>query len=237
MNNEESLLKYNKQLLQLGQNVYKKILKKKVDEINGEGSTYDLWFKLAHVVANEYATIDGIEYLDVPTKETVIKILKDEHLNKTIVEDEGNRRKLFPAYFDLFCTELRLTSEYSTIMNNIGVIYVNTQRQEKAREIFQESIDFVPEGVKYDEPQDNLRGLPVETKKLNECAMCGNVIGKFELQAFRTNFCSYACHLQYWKEEMPNLGGDLITDEDLEKINKMDKVEAGRFHSQVVARF
>ncbi len=72
--------------------------------------------------------------------------------------------------------------------------------------------------------------------KPNLCAMCGEAISGIEIKAFQQSFCSFECHLKYWKEEMPNLGGEFITDEDLEKISKMDEENAKIFHAQVMAR-
>ena len=73
--------------------------------------------------------------------------------------DKGGIRYLFPAYYVAFCNELRVNIHYSNILNNIGVLFIETGEMEKARKIFREAANFIPQGVKFDNPHINLENL------------------------------------------------------------------------------
>ena len=62
-----------------------------------------------------------------------------------------------------------------------------------------------------------------------QCQNCKNKIGGSHISAVGQVFCSDVCHLRFWREEMPNLGGRWIDEEDIEKIEKLsgeDRKEA-----------
>ena len=47
------------------------------------------------------------------------------------------------------------------------------------------------------------------------CSQCGNKIEQGHIAAAHEYFCSQICHLRFWKEQMPSLGGEFITDDFL----------------------
>ncbi len=53
------------------------------------------------------------------------------------------------------------------------------------------------------------------------CATCRNKITGVHISAAGKDFCSDVCHLRFWKDEMPNLGGRLITDEDISNLDSL----------------
>ncbi|MEK7578501.1 MAG: hypothetical protein AAB456_02175 [Patescibacteria group bacterium] len=54
-----------------------------------------------------------------------------------------------------------------------------------------------------------------------ECAACKNKITEGSISAVDRDFCSDICHLRFWKDEMPNLGGNFISDEMIEELDKL----------------
>jgi len=58
-----------------------------------------------------------------------------------------------------------------------------------------------------------------------KCQTCKNKIDGGYISAVGQVFCSDVCHLRFWKEEMPNLGGRWIDEEDIEKIRKLSGEE------------
>ena len=60
------------------------------------------------------------------------------------------------------------------------------------------------------------------------CSQCGNKIEHGHIAAANSYFCSTICHLRFWKVELPNLGGEFITDDFLERfvlLNESSKVK------------
>ncbi len=54
-----------------------------------------------------------------------------------------------------------------------------------------------------------------------DCENCGNKIVGQSISAAQKDFCSDICHLKFWKEEMPNLGGHWIDNEDIQQLEKL----------------
>ena len=54
-----------------------------------------------------------------------------------------------------------------------------------------------------------------------KCATCGKQIGNGRISAAGQDFCSDICHLRFWKEEIPNLGGRWITGENLKELKRL----------------
>jgi hypothetical protein len=52
-----------------------------------------------------------------------------------------------------------------------------------------------------------------------KCAWCKKVINPDSFISFvDRGFCSDACQLRFYKEELPNMGGSAITDEDIKNV-------------------
>lgn len=71
-------------------------------------------------------------------------------------------------------------------------------------------------------------------KNLVICAQCKNTIKGNAILAVNRDFCSDVCHLRFWKEEMPNLGGKWITDEALEELSNLDGDERKAYYSKII---
>ena len=55
-----------------------------------------------------------------------------------------------------------------------------------------------------------------------KCATCGKQIEDNGISALGgRDFCSDICHLRFWKDEMPNLGGRWIGDENLKELEQL----------------
>jgi hypothetical protein len=67
------------------------------------------------------------------------------------------------------------------------------------------------------------------------CAQCKNPITSNYIIAVKRDFCSEVCHLRFWKEEMPNLGGQWITDEALEILGKLKGGERNAYYSKIIS--
>ena len=66
------------------------------------------------------------------------------------------------------------------------------------------------------------------------CAACNNAISGKNISAVGKFFCCKICHLKFWKNEMPNLGGRWITDEDISKIENADEQTADNEYARIV---
>lgn len=67
-----------------------------------------------------------------------------------------------------------------------------------------------------------------------KCATCGNNIGSTSVSAAGKDFCSDVCHLRFWKDEMPNLGGRWITDEDIVKVEQLSGEDRKNEYARIV---
>ena len=69
-----------------------------------------------------------------------------------------------------------------------------------------------------------------------QCATCGKQIESGGISALGgQDFCSDICHLRFWKEEMPNLGGRWISDEDMQKLEQLQGQEREEFYHKIVS--
>lgn len=67
-----------------------------------------------------------------------------------------------------------------------------------------------------------------------ECETCKTEITDGNISAAGKDFCSDICHLRFWKNEIPNLGGRLIDEEDIEKIGKLSGQERKDEYNKLV---
>lgn len=66
------------------------------------------------------------------------------------------------------------------------------------------------------------------------CENCGNKIVGQNISAAQKDFCSDICHLKFWKEEMPNLGGRWIEEEDIQKLKKLSGKEREEKYNEII---
>lgn len=66
-----------------------------------------------------------------------------------------------------------------------------------------------------------------------KCATCKKEIEDSPISAADRYFCSDICHLRYWKEELPNLGGNWISDEMLEQFDKLKGQERSDQYAKI----
>lgn len=66
------------------------------------------------------------------------------------------------------------------------------------------------------------------------CATCKKDIVGDGISAARRDFCSDVCHLHFWKEEMPNLGGRWISDENIQKLEQLHGQQREEFYNKIV---
>lgn len=75
---------------------------------------------------------------------------------------DGERKKVAMLNSDIFDRvrkKLKENDLYCTLLNNIGVCYAESGRVNEARAAFLESIEFIPDGMKYDDPYIGLQEL------------------------------------------------------------------------------
>lgn len=53
-----------------------------------------------------------------------------------------------------------------------------------------------------------------------KCAYCKKEITENPILFAGYDFCSDVCQLRFYKEEMPNLGGEFITDEEIKELEQ-----------------
>lgn len=66
------------------------------------------------------------------------------------------------------------------------------------------------------------------------CDYCGQNSGDKTISAANRSFCSDICHLHFWKEEMPGLGGSMISEKTIKGIEQLKGRERQKEYDQVV---
>lgn len=67
------------------------------------------------------------------------------------------------------------------------------------------------------------------------CATCKKEINGAPILAVDRSFCSDVCHLRFWKDELPNLGGRWISDEDIQRLQRLHGEEREEEYSRIVS--
>lgn len=153
---------YNQALEVLVQELYDWIKSNSVLEISEPPQarpTSETWMNLAMQIAIKNSAKDGLAKALFPTGETATNLMQQNSLMGRPFYDKGNTRYLLPAYFSAFADGLKRNVWYSTILNNIAMLYADTAEIRKAGEVFMESINFLPLGSTYDAPIVNFRDL------------------------------------------------------------------------------
>lgn len=158
---DNALKYYNLALETLAQKIYEDIKRNPIhgvdmdDKISTEG-----WMRLAVGIVVKNAAKDGMKKALVPDGETAAKLLQQNPIfGVPFYDDKEGKRYILPAYFSAFSRALQSEIFFATIINNIGIIYAEQGDYKQARECFQESIEFTPPSVRYDNPHIGLEGL------------------------------------------------------------------------------
>jgi hypothetical protein len=69
-----------------------------------------------------------------------------------------------------------------------------------------------------------------------KCSTCHREIRGPGLTAAMREFCSEVCHLRFWKNEMPNLGGRWIVDEDITAIENLKGEALKKEYERIVSK-
>jgi len=152
---------YNLSLETLAQDIYEHIKGQPIREVEAEypGNNLEGWMRLAFQIAVKNAAKDGIKTAMIPDGDTAKKIVEQNPFMGFAIYDKDDARYLLPAYFAAFSNALRLDILYSNIVNNIGTLFAETGEIEEAKKCFLEAINFIPPGVKFDNPYINLESL------------------------------------------------------------------------------
>lgn len=130
-----------------------------IGELPQARSTSETWSELAMQIAIKNSAKDGLTKALFPTGETAVKLMQQNSLIGRPFYDEGNKRYVFPVYFNAFADGLKRNVWYSTMLNNVAMLYADTAEIRKAGKVFMESIDFLPLGSTYNAPIVNFRDL------------------------------------------------------------------------------
>ena len=69
-----------------------------------------------------------------------------------------------------------------------------------------------------------------------KCAYCKKDINENSISFADRDFCSDVCHLRFYKEEMPNLGGDMITNEEIQELERSSKSNRRNLYEKITLR-
>ncbi|HAT68561.1 MAG: hypothetical protein A2481_02460 [Candidatus Yonathbacteria bacterium RIFOXYC2_FULL_47_9] len=156
---------YNIALETLVQELYDWVKSSPIQEVGEPPDTHPTstsWIDLAMQIAIKNSAQEGFEKALFPTAETAVKLVQQNPLVGRVFYDEGKTRYLLPAYFNTFAEGLKSNVWYSTITNNIALLYADTAEIRKAGEVFMESIDFIPPDSTYNAPIVNFSDLQAE---------------------------------------------------------------------------
>ena len=158
---KSALQRYNAALEVLAQDIYEHIKGQPIREVESKYPDESLegWMRLAFQIAVKNAAKDGIETAMVPTGDTAKKILEENPYMGFAFYDKDGTRYIIPAYFAAFSNALRSNILYSNIVNNIGTLFAETGEIKEAEKCFLEAVNFIPEGVVFDNPRVNLENL------------------------------------------------------------------------------
>jgi hypothetical protein len=67
------------------------------------------------------------------------------------------------------------------------------------------------------------------------CSQCKKTINGTAISFVDEYFCSPLCHIRYWKIELPNLGGDFISNNDLTVLSGLSPLEQKDESNRIIA--
>ena len=69
-----------------------------------------------------------------------------------------------------------------------------------------------------------------------KCAYCKKEISGNSISFAERDFCSDICQLKFYREEMPNLGGDMINDEEIRELERASGEKRQELYGQITLR-
>lgn len=158
---ENTLKYYNQCFESLFQNIYNQIKQSKITEIDDVymKNSSKKWFEAAINTATKNSSEDGLKEILFPTSETVEKMDNTNSFMEYTMYDKGDIRYVLPTYFSSFYKILKSDLFYSNVLNNIGTHFAENGDIKKARECFEESIDFIPNGLSFPNPHIGIEQL------------------------------------------------------------------------------
>jgi tetratricopeptide (TPR) repeat protein len=115
-----------------------------------------LWFATASKVIAQNAGSDGMEKLRFPSPETVENLRNKNLYGNELYIDDGLTRSILPNMLNNYADKLSWNTRYANFLNNIGVIYLEMDEKQKAKQYFIEAILFTPENADFQNPITNL---------------------------------------------------------------------------------
>ena len=159
---KKAIESYSKGINVLFDNIYDHILNNQEfidEEIVAEKFNAEMWFETAMKIITQYARKDGFEKIRFPTPETVVELKENNPYGSKLFIDDGNIRTILPNMLNNFANKLSGNIAYANLLNNLGVIYVQLNKKDLARDYFIEAIIFTPEDVEFPLPLYHLKEI------------------------------------------------------------------------------
>ncbi len=84
---------------------------------------------------------------------------RENYMSDATTEDGKKVLQMKPAIWERVRRELKSNILYSTFQNNLGACHAELGDTQQARSCFQESIQFIPDGMEYEPPRIGLREI------------------------------------------------------------------------------
>jgi tetratricopeptide (TPR) repeat protein len=84
---------------------------------------------------------------------------REKYFREVTTEDGQKALQMNPAIWELVTHINKQNLMFATFQNNLGVCHAELDNLEKARECFQTSIEYTPDGMEYPLPVDGLKEL------------------------------------------------------------------------------
>lgn len=69
-----------------------------------------------------------------------------------------------------------------------------------------------------------------------KCTYCKKEIADGPILFAGYDFCSDVCQIRFYKEEMPNLGGEMITDEEIQELEQSSGEKRRDLYEKITLR-
>jgi tetratricopeptide (TPR) repeat protein len=159
--NEEARKAYNEGTEVLFQDIYNYAKNNPLQSISNDyvNIKSSIWRDVATEIAVKNAALDGLEKVKFPTGESALDMFEQNSFVGYVFFDKDSVRYILPAYFCAIYEALKNTHLYSILVNNAGVLYAESNHIDQAKRCFVESMEFIPGGVRYDNPRIGLEAL------------------------------------------------------------------------------
>jgi tetratricopeptide (TPR) repeat protein len=128
------------------------IIPQKIEAVNSLGFTYK---KMGDIKSALVEYNRAIKILN----DSAFNYLKENNPKILGTSKDGKTFEVNPTFFVEIKKLLKSNILYATLMNNIGGCFVDLGQLQKAKECFLESLEFIPEGVKYEPPIIGLKHI------------------------------------------------------------------------------